>query len=215
MPLPRHLGRRVAACVVVIFLIALAGGSRAHDIWFGDGVRIVSPVDLTAQGTARVRIRQPVLKQVGLELSFLVPRAEWAGLPLPDDGPRGPRLVPVPGLTLEYVLGVRDARGGVVRPSERATRQDFHARLAEARSGIARDLEVVLFLAGFTAERGRDYDVRLDVLKPLSVRRADRARLVFIPVARDALLRFFHWVELLVWLGALSIAVVLLFRVVT
>jgi hypothetical protein len=167
--------------IVLAGLLAL-GAWEAPGLWRAGGVTIRRPLDLTRAGLTRLVVQEPVDTVLVLELAFEVPRAEWHGLE---------------GLTIDYGLIVRDAGGAVI-----TTRR---GGALDTRGPDGGDVEVFGWLASFRVTHGAEYDVALDVLRPLTAPRAAAAELRIQPTGRTEFQRAGTWLLVALWLGALAV----------
>lgn len=203
--MPLRARRLLALLCVIALLCALPlAGLRTHDIWFGDGVRASAPTSLLVPGTTRVQLRQPVARMIATEVGFVVPRAEWRGPAVPSGGPRGPSHASLDGVALGYRFAVRDAQGRRITafaPDQTGT-GTFNVRFTDWLAPAPRgDVEVFLFLPGFTVGARADYEVAFEVVTPIRWPHADRATIAFIPIARDGLQQAAGNIELALWAG--------------
>ena len=168
-----------AACLLALLGLLALGVWAAPGLWSADGIPLHRPVDLRRAGLWRLVVQQPVDKVLLLKLGFVVPRAEWKGR-LPGDGREVAPTVPVDDLALEYGFIVRDAGGATVTTRKGG---ELSARLTGGTTGRG-DVEVFTWLPSFSAARDAEYDVALQVVRPVDHPRAANAELSIIPIRR-------------------------------
>ncbi len=175
---------RFGVCLVALLGVLALGAGLAPRLSLADGVPLRRPIDLTRAGLTRLVVEQPVDTILVMELSFLAPRGEWRD-----------------GLAFEYALIVRDA-GGTVLTTKRGG--ELNARLGGGTPGRG-DVEAVAWLSSFRAARDAEYDLALEVVRPVAHPRAAKAELAIVPIARTAFARLGRWALIALWCAAVVV----------